>query len=152
MGWSPSKLASTSKYFEAVFLTTVCNPTATNKAENINCRNQLRSQDAAETSIYATPTLMIHDIASILRFFIDYVTSLNYNNCICFPQASAQIRVYSFVYSIASSVVFLCIGVWEPKHWGESAPLHISPPFTFLFLLTLFPYNNKETELCLRRE
>lgn len=51
--WSPSKLASTSKYLEAVDLTKKWTPMATTITERNSCRNQFRSHDTpTTTSIY----------------------------------------------------------------------------------------------------
>lgn len=53
------KVASTSKYLEAVFLSNRSDPIAKRNAEKTNCRRHLRSQDeeGSETSIYDYPSV-----------------------------------------------------------------------------------------------
>lgn len=64
-----SKLASTSKYFDAVFLTRVCNPRTTTNAEITNCSSHLRSHDTPETSIYDDPAPRVVHPSSTERWF-----------------------------------------------------------------------------------
>lgn len=81
----PSKLASTSKYFDAVFFTKCSNPNATINRVNINWRNQFRSQLTPATCIYAFPTL-IFDSSPTPALLIDAILQW-------LPQFGTQFRV-----------------------------------------------------------
>ncbi|KAM3759067.1 hypothetical protein ACB098_01G093000 [Castanea mollissima] len=96
LGGFDSKLASTSKYLEAVFLTRWSNPTAIMKRVNKKCRNQFRSTPPPppETSIYA---FLPNFFSFFLGFLIHHITSHQFTTTIP-PQIPLIINIYIYIY------------------------------------------------------